>query len=222
MKNQSLGARLKSLMEEKSWKTAEFLEKTGLDRGLAYRILNDQAKPNLSSITKICSGLRINADWLIFGNEPRDRLRPELKNLMSYLAGLDQDSQYLCRILSKAYFTHHEQEEASILLSSLEKRFIDTEDDPSYSIFKYMQPHLLIMFEDRHLKNVLILSRYDDNFYIDKDKNGKILFKIEKINVDMKALENEKNELQKRIDEFITLQSKEAKEMFKSFVKLNT
>ena len=52
--------------------------------------------------------------------------------------------------------------------------------------------------------------------------NGKILFKIEKINVDMKALENEKNELQKRIDEFITLQSKEAKEMFKSFVKLNT
>ena len=85
-----------------------------------------------------------------------------------------------------------------------------------------MQPHLLIMFEDRHLKNVLILSRYDDNFYIDKDKNGKILFKIEKINVDMKALENEKNELQKRIDEFITLQSKEAKEMFKSFVKLNT
>ena len=85
-----------------------------------------------------------------------------------------------------------------------------------------MQPHLLIMFEDRHLKNVLILSRYDDNFYIDKDKNGKIFFKIEKINVDMKALENEKNELQKRIDEFITLQSKEAKEMFKSFVKLNT
>ena len=59
MKNQSLGARLKLLMEEKSWKTAEFLEKTGLDRGLAYRILNDQAKPNLSTITKICSGLRI-------------------------------------------------------------------------------------------------------------------------------------------------------------------
>jgi len=38
----------------------------------------------------------------------------------------------------------------------------------------------------------------------------------------MKALENEKNELQKRIYEFIILQSKEAKEMFKSFVKLNT
>lgn len=221
MKNQSLGARLKLLMEEKSWKTAEFLEKTGLDRGLAYRILNDQAKPNLSTITKICSGLRINADWLIFGNEPRDRLRPELKNLMSYLAGLDQDSQYLCRILSKAYFTHHEQEEASILISSLEQRFIDTEDD-SYSIFKYMHPHLLIMFEDRHLKNVLFLSRYDENFSLDKDENGKILFKIEKIDVDMKALENEKNELQKRIDEFVTLQSKEAEEMIKSFVKLNT
>ena len=85
-----------------------------------------------------------------------------------------------------------------------------------------MHPHLLIMFEDRHLKNVLFLSRYDENFSLDKDENGKILFKIEKIDVDMKALENEKNELQKRIDEFVTLQSKEAEEMIKSFVKLNT
>ena len=110
--NQLLGDRIKSFMADKGWKTSEMSEKTGLDRGLAYRILNDQANPNFSTIRKICEGLKINADWLIFGNEPRERLRPEVQNLMSYIGGLNEDQQFLGRILSRAYYTYQEEEEA--------------------------------------------------------------------------------------------------------------
>ena len=205
-------------MAEKGWKSSQLSEKTGIDRGLAYRILHDQANPNFSTITKICEGLKINADWLIFGNEPRERLRPEVQNLMSYLGGLNEDSQFLGRILSRAYYTYQEEEEASTLLQSLDKKYIETEHD-SYPIFKNMYPHLLVMFEERHLKNVLIFSRQDDDFYVEHDENGNVFIKYKKINVDIKAVENEKAELQKEINNFVILKSDKAKDLIDALLK---
>ena len=218
MGNQQLGARIMSFMAEKGWKSSQLSEKTGIDRGLAYRILHDQANPNFSTITKICEGLKINADWLIFGNEPRERLRPEVQNLMSYLGGLNEDSQFLGRILSRAYYTYQEEEEASTLLQSLDKKYIETEHD-SYPIFKNMYPHLLVMFEERHLKNVLIFSRQDEDFYVEHDENGKVFVKYEKINVEIKAIESEKVELQEEINNFVILKSDKAKDLIDAFLK---
>ena len=216
--NQLLGDRIKSFMADKGWKTSEMSEKTGLDRGLAYRILNDQANPNFSTIRKICEGLKINADWLIFGNEPRERLRPEVQNLMSYIGGLNEDQQFLGRILSRAYYTYQEEEEASSLLRSLTQRFAETEHD-SYPIFKNMYPHLLVMFEERHFKNVLIFSRQTEDCYVEHDEKGKVFIKFKKLNVDIKAVENEKAELQEEINNFVVLQSEKAKDLIDAFLK---
>ena len=216
--NQSLGDRIKLFMADKGWKTSEMSEKTGLDRGLAYRILNDQANPNFSTIRKICEGLKINADWLIFGNEPRERLRPEVQNLMSYIGGLNEDQQFLGRILSRAYYTYQEEEEASALLRSLTQRFAETEHD-SYPIFKNMYPHLLVMFEERHFKNVLIFSRQAEDCYVEHDEKGKVFIKFKKLNVDIKAVENEKAELQEEINNFVILKSDKAKDLIDAFLK---
>jgi len=220
MGNHQLGARIMSFMAEKGWKSSQLSEKTGIDRGLAYRILHDQANPNYSTITKICEGLKINADWLIFGNEPRERLRPEMQKLMSYMGGVKEDSQFLGRILSRAYYTYQEEEEATTLLRSLDQQYAQTEHD-SYSIFKSMYPYLLLMFEERHLKNVLIFSRLDDDFYVEHDKNGNVSIKHTKVNVDIKTVENEKAELQAEINKFVMLQSDKAKDLIDTFLQTN-
>ena len=82
-----------------------------------------------------------------------------------------------------------------------------------------MYPHLLVMFEERHLKNVLIFSRQDDDFFVEHDENGNVFIKYKKINVDIKAVENEKAELQKEINNFVILKSDKAKDLIDAFLK---
>ena len=84
-----------------------------------------------------------------------------------------------------------------------------------------MYPYLLLMFEERHLKNVLIFSRLDDDFYVEHDENGNVSIKHTKVNVDIKTVENEKAELQAEINKFVMLQSDKAKDLIDTFLQTN-
>ena len=68
-KNNTLGERLKDLLEKNGLTSYQFCKKINLNRSTLSRTLNKNSKPNAKTLQLICNYFKVSEEWFLTGKE---------------------------------------------------------------------------------------------------------------------------------------------------------